>query len=130
MCFSAMRTRSNMLAIGGHDGAKPDRNSRETAPRGPDAGQQAHDQPEAVPGDMDQVSLVEVLAAAQPSPAHAAAIEDQRKAALDQFGPQPERLPGHFGEQPGTIVVDGAASGIVVTATSEPPGIRVDGRFA
>jgi hypothetical protein len=38
---------------------------------------------------------VQVLAAAQPGPAHAAVVEDEREAALDQLGPKPERLPDH-----------------------------------
>jgi hypothetical protein len=43
---------------------------------------------------------VEVLAAAQPGPSHTAAIEDQREAALHQFGTELERLPGLLGQQP------------------------------
>src|SRR3954452_24435038 len=55
-------------AIGGREDAKRDGNPRERAARGSRAGQQAHDQPQVVPGDVDQVSLVEVLATAQPGP--------------------------------------------------------------
>src|SRR3712207_7198045 len=45
----------------------------------PGAGQQPHDEAEVVAGDVDQVALVQVLPAAQPGPAHAAAVEDQRE---------------------------------------------------
>ena len=60
---------------------------------GPD--QEPHDQAEIVAGDVDEIALVQVLAAAQPSPAHAAAIEGEGEAALDQLGPELERLLGH-----------------------------------
>ena len=46
-------------------------------------------------GDMEQVSLVHVLAPAQPCPAHAAAIEVVRKGALDDLGAQLEGFLGH-----------------------------------
>src|SRR3954465_13985303 len=75
--------------------------------------------PQVVPDDMDQVSLVDVLAAAQPGPSHAAAIQDQRKSTLHQFGTELERLPGHLGQQPGAVVVDGAACGIVAVPAQE-----------
>ncbi len=39
--------------------------------------------------------LDEAVPPAQPSPAHAAAVEDQCEATLDQLGPEPERLLGH-----------------------------------
>jgi len=35
---------------------------------------------------MDQITLVDVLASAQPCPTHAAAIEDMGEGTLDQFG--------------------------------------------
>ena len=38
-----------------------------------------------MPSDVDQVSLVDVLATAQPRPAHAAAIENVGEAPLDHF---------------------------------------------
>src|SRR4051812_8408774 len=52
---------------------------------GPD--QQAHEQPEIVPGDMDQIALVDILPAPQPRPAHPTPVPDVRKRALDQFRP-------------------------------------------
>jgi hypothetical protein len=85
----------------------------------PSAGQQAHEQPQVVPGDVDQVSLVDVLGAAQLSPSHAAAIQDQCKAALHQFGPELECLPGHLGQQPGTVVVYRPVGGIISVSTQE-----------
>jgi len=45
----------------------------------------AHHHAEIEACDMDQVAFVDVLASAQPRPAHAAAIEDMGEAALDQF---------------------------------------------
>src|SRR4051812_42681063 len=52
---------------------------------GPD--QQAHEQPEIVPGDMDQIALMDVLPAPQPRPAQTTPVQDVRKGALDQFRP-------------------------------------------
>ena len=60
---------------------------------GPD--QQAHQQPEIVPSDMDQVALVDVLPAPQPCPAQATSIQDVRKGALDQFRSLAHRLLPH-----------------------------------
>src|SRR5512133_2825138 len=55
--------------------------------RGPGPDQQAHQQPEIVPGDMDQIALVDILPAPQPRPAQATAVQDVRKRALNQFRP-------------------------------------------
>ena len=52
---------------------------------GPD--QQAHEQPEIVPGDVDQIALVDILPAPQPRPAQTTPVQDVRKGALDQFRP-------------------------------------------
>src|SRR6185312_5411543 len=52
---------------------------------GPD--QQAHQQPEIVPGDVDQIALVDILPAPQPRPAHPTPVQDVSKRALDQFRP-------------------------------------------
>ena len=41
---------------------------------------------------MDQIALLHVVPAAQPDPAHAAAIEDQGEAAFHQFGTKLECL--------------------------------------
>src|SRR3712207_8385008 len=54
--------------------------------------------------DVDQVALLQVLPAAQPGPAHAAAVENEREAPLDDLGAQLERHPGHAGEQTGAAV--------------------------
>ena len=62
---------------------------------GAGADQEPHDQAEIVAGDVDEVAFVQVLAAAQPRTAHAAAVEGQGEAALDQLGAQLERLLGH-----------------------------------
>ena len=58
--------------------------ARHGLPRGAGADQFAHQETQIVAGDMEQVSLVHVLAPAQPCPAHAAAIEVVRKGALDE----------------------------------------------
>src|SRR5687768_15716877 len=74
-------------------------------PRGTGTDQQAHEQPEIVAGDMHEIALAQVLAAAQPGAPHAAAVEHESEAALDQLGPELERFPGHPGAQPGAGVV-------------------------
>ena len=61
---------------------------------GPD--QQAHQQPEIVPGDVDQIALVDILPAPQPRPAQATAVQDVRKGALDQFRPLAHGLLPHL----------------------------------
>src|SRR3954468_5955490 len=57
---------------------------------GPD--QQAHEQPEIVPGDMDQIALMDVPPAPQPRPAHATAVQDVSKGALNQFPVAPDQV--------------------------------------
>src|SRR5919107_37740 len=57
---------------------------------GPD--QQAHEQPEIVPGDMDQIALVDILPAPQPRPAQTTPVQDVRKGALNQLRPLAHRL--------------------------------------
>lgn len=61
---------------------------------GPD--QQAHEQSKIVPGDMDQIALVDVLPAPQPRPAQATPVQDVRKGALDEFRPLAHRLLTHL----------------------------------
>ena len=63
--------------------------------RGAGADQEPHDQAEIVAGDVHEVAFVQVLAATQPGAAHAATIEGQGEAALDQLGPELERFLGH-----------------------------------
>ena len=57
--------------------------------------QEPHDQAEIVAGDVHEVAFVQVLAAAQPGATHAATVEGQGEAALDQLGAQLERLLRH-----------------------------------
>src|SRR3954469_20492301 len=57
---------------------------------GPD--EQAHEQPEIVPRDMDQIARVDILPAPQPRPAHATPVQDVSKRALDPFRPFAHRL--------------------------------------
>jgi hypothetical protein len=65
----------------------------------------AHQQGEVVAGDVKQVSLVQVLAPAVPSSAHAAAIEVVGKGALDDLGAQLEGLAGDPGLEPRGLLV-------------------------
>ena len=60
---------------------------------GPD--QQAHQQPEIVPSNVDQIALMDILLAPQPRPAQATAVQDVREGALDQFRPLAHRLLPH-----------------------------------
>ena len=53
-------------------------------------------QPEIVPGDMDQIALVDVPPAPQPRPAHPTPVQDVSKGALDQFRPLAQRLLPHL----------------------------------
>src|SRR3982750_3759754 len=73
-------------------GAIADREQDQNAPaarygflRGSGPDQQAHQQPEIVPGDMDQVARVDILPAPQPRPAHATPVQDVSKRALNQL---------------------------------------------
>ena len=59
-------------------------------------------------GDVKQVLLVHVLAPAQPSSAHAAAIEVVGKGALDNLGTQLEGLAGDPGLETHAVVGDRA----------------------
>src|SRR5215210_93369 len=60
--------------------------------RGPGPDQQAHEQPEIVPRNMDQIALVNVLPAPQPRPAQTTPVQDVSKGALDEFRPFAHRL--------------------------------------
>jgi hypothetical protein len=55
--------------------------------RGSSPDQQAHQQPEIVPGDMDQIALVDILPAPQPCPAQTTSVQDVSERALNQFRP-------------------------------------------
>ncbi len=81
--------------------------------RGAGADELAHQQREVVAGDVKQVSLVQVLAPAQPGPAHAAAIEGVGKGALDDLGAQLEGLAGERGLEPHAVVGDRPARRLV-----------------
>ena len=75
-------------------GAIPDREQDKKTPapchglfRGSGPNQQAHQQPEIVPGDVDQIALVGVLPAPQPCPAQPTPVQDMSEGALNQFRP-------------------------------------------
>src|SRR3954452_11981720 len=72
-------------AIGGREQDQNTPAARHGFLRGSGPDQQAHEQPEVVPGDMDQIALVDILPAPQPRPAHPTAVQDVRKGALDKF---------------------------------------------
>src|SRR3954447_14402327 len=52
---------------------------------GPGPDQEPHHQPEIVAGDVHQAALLQVLAATPPRAAHAAAVEGEGEATLDQL---------------------------------------------
>ena len=62
---------------------------------------------------MQQVALVHVLAATQPGPAHAAAVEAVGERALDDLGAELEGFAGDPGQEPRPIVGDRAARRLV-----------------
>src|SRR3954467_15774861 len=61
---------------------------------GPD--EQAHEQPEIVPSNVDQIALVDILPAPQPRPAQATPVQDGSKRALDPFRPVAHGLLPHL----------------------------------
>src|ERR1700723_956418 len=75
--------------------------------------ERAHQDAEIEAGDMDQISLVHVLASAQPRPSHAAAIEDMGERTLDQFAAPAHGLSPDPGFQPGAVGVDGSSGRLV-----------------
>ena len=87
--------------------------ARHRFPRGAGADALAHQQREIVAGDVKQVSLVHVLAPAQPSSAHAAAIQVVGKGALDDLGAPLEGLAGDPGGEPCAVVGDRAPRRLV-----------------
>ncbi len=60
--------------------------------RGPGPDQQAHQQAKIVPGDLDQIALVDVRPAPPPRPAQTTPVQDVSEGALDQFRPLAHRL--------------------------------------
>ncbi len=88
-------------------------------PRGSDPDQQAHQQPEIVPGDMDQVTLVDVLPASQPCPAHPAPVQDVSEGALDDLGPFAQGLLADLRAQPNAIVVNRPARLLISVPAAE-----------
>ena len=80
--------------VGGHEEHQLRRGTGQELLRGSGADREPHDQAEIVAGDVHQIALVQVLAAAQPGSAHAATVEGEGEAALDQPGPQLERFLG------------------------------------
>jgi hypothetical protein len=74
---------------------------------------QPHQDAEIVPGDMDQIALVDIFASAQPGPAHAASVEIMGEGPLDDFRPPPHRLLADPRTQAGALGIDRRA-GLVV----------------
>ena len=83
-------------AIGGREQDKKTPTARHGFLRGAGPDQQAHEQPEIVPGDMDQIALMDILPAPQPRPAQATPVQDVSKGALDQFRPLAHGLLADF----------------------------------
>src|SRR5918912_2137009 len=77
--------------------------------RSSDPDQQAHEQAEVVPGDMDQVTLVDVLPAPQPRAAHSAPVQHVSEGALDDLGPFAQGLLADPRAQANAIVVHRSA---------------------
>ena len=67
---------------------------------GPD--QQAHEQPEIVPGDVDQIALMDVLPAPQPRPC--GLLEGIKRTGADVAVHDPECSESRAGGQPGSMV--------------------------
>src|SRR3546814_12214892 len=78
------------------------------------------------PGDVDQITLVNILAPAQPRAAHAAAIQDVGKATLDHLTTLAHRLASDGGVQARPIGVDGLLGSLV--AVPAPIPIRSEER--
>ncbi len=57
-------------------------------------------------GNMNQVTLVDVLPAPQPRPAHPAPVQSVSEGALDDLGAFAQGLLADRGAQPNAIVVD------------------------
>src|SRR4051812_49506673 len=87
---------SLVRAIAGREQDKKTPAARYGLFRGPGPDQQAHEQPEIVPGDMDQIALVDILPVPQPRPAHPTPVQDVREGALDQFRPVAHGLLADF----------------------------------
>ena len=87
--------------------------------RGAVAGQEAHDQPNVVAGDVQEVAFLDVRPAAQPGSAHAATIEDQGEAALAELGAELEGRLGDAGQEAGAVVVDGSSSGVIAAPAAD-----------
>ena len=82
-------------------------------PRRSLAVQRAHQDAEIEPGDMDQIALVEVFPSAQPSPSHAAAIEDMGEGAFDHLAAPAHGLAPDSGFQPRPVGVNRCARRLV-----------------
>src|SRR3546814_14924613 len=81
-----------------------------------------HENAKIEPGDVDQITLVNILAPAQPRAAHAAAIQDVGKAPLDHLTTLPHRLASDGGFPARPIVVDGLLGRLV--SVPRPDSLR------
>ena len=70
------------------------------------AEQSAHQDAEIVAGDMDEIALVDVLAAAQPCPAHATPFQDVSETALDDLTPLTHGVLADARSQPIAVAID------------------------
>jgi hypothetical protein len=86
---------SRVRAIAGREQDKKTPATRHGFLRCAGPGQQAHQQSEIVPSNVDQIALMDILLAPQPRPAQATAVQDVREGALDQFRSLAHRLLPH-----------------------------------
>ena len=105
--------------IAGREQDKKTPAARDGFLRGSGPDQQPHQQAEVVPGDMDQVSLVDVLPASQPCAAHPAPVQDVSKGALDDLGTFAQGLLADPGAQPDAVVVHRTAGRLVPMPATE-----------
>src|SRR4051812_12602485 len=87
--------------------------------RGSGAEPMTDHQAQVVGRDLDQVALLDLPGAAQPSVARAADAEDKGEATLNLFGAHLESLMGNCALQPRPIVVDGPANRVVAVPTGK-----------
>src|SRR4051794_25542985 len=90
---------------------------------GPD--QQAHEQPEIVPRNVDQVALANVLATTQPSSPHAAALQSVGEGAFDDLGPPSQGFLADGRAQADPVGVDGRARRLITVPTREGLALRL-----
>ena len=90
---------------------------------GPD--QQAQEQLEIVPGDMDQVALANILATTQPHSLHAASLKSVGEGAFHDFGLPSRGLLANVRAQAHPVGVDGRARRLITAPTRDGFALRL-----